>query len=272
VKLDVLFEATDLPRFSLPAGIVDAYGSEIGFDATCVYANFVASIDGVAAIPDEERSSALISGKNDGDRFIMGLLRACADAVLIGAGTLRSHPKSLWTPANAFPALSADFAELRRARGTDDEPILALATASGKIDLEHPAFARGGLVLTTVDGAKTLGNAKAAGPIEIVIGGEGDQLSESEMLSLLRERGHNLILTEGGPTLFGHLLRDGLIDELFLTISNRVAGRTDIEQRAGIVEDAVFLPDRLAQAELLSVRRNESHLFLRYAPNALENA
>ena len=48
----------------------------------------------------------MISGKDPADRFLMGLLRACADAVVLGAGTLRATPGHLWTPAHVYPALA----------------------------------------------------------------------------------------------------------------------------------------------------------------------
>jgi len=44
--------------------------------------------------------------------------------------------------------------------------------------------------------------------------------------AVLRERGHALILSEGGPTLFGSLLTADSVDELFLTVSPLLAGRT----------------------------------------------
>ena len=271
VELDVLFESNDLQSFPLSDALKRAYGSSIGFERPRLFANFVSTMDGVGAIPDVDRSSAMISGKNKGDRFVMGLLRACADAVLVGAGTLRAHPTSLWTPENAFPDAADEFAELRRALHMTPAPALAIVTASGKIDPGHRALAGGAMVITTEEGSQRIGKDHGDS-LEVVVAGEGRQLSGMQVVSVLRDRGNALILTEGGPTFFGHLLQDGLVDELFLTIADRIAGRDEHEKRSGIVNDATFLPERLARADLLSARRLESYLFLRYALRPLEPA
>ena len=56
----------------------------------------------------------------------------------------------------------------------------------------------------------------------------------------------------------------GLLDELFLTISPVLAGRGDTA-RPGLVAARELLPGRAESAELLTVRRHGSYLFLRYA-------
>jgi len=76
-----------------------AYAGDLGFSEHCLYGNFVASLDGVVALgPEYPSSGSAISGREPADRFVMGLLRAFADAVLIGAGTLRATPTHRWTP------------------------------------------------------------------------------------------------------------------------------------------------------------------------------
>ncbi len=70
-------------------------------------------------------------------------------------------------------------------------------------------------------------------------------------------------MSEAGPHLFGSLLAAGLVDELFLTSSPRFAGRGS-GTRLGLVEGAALLPALHRDAQLLSVRRCDDHLFLRY--------
>src|SRR5512141_2287638 len=98
ISLDTLFEKDGLPSYGLAEGLKQRYGGGLGFEAPRLYANFVSSLDGVVALEGTTNSSQMISGKSEADRFVMGLLRACADAVMIGAGTLRAAPASLWTP------------------------------------------------------------------------------------------------------------------------------------------------------------------------------
>jgi riboflavin biosynthesis pyrimidine reductase len=267
--LDVLFDA-EAAQTEWPASLVEMYGGSFGLRRPSVVANFVTSMDGVAALPDEERSSALISGGSRGDRLVMGLLRAHADAVLIGAGTLRSHPHSRWTPGDALKDAADDFAELRSSLGNGRQAVLAVVTASGRIDLEHPALTQDSLIVTTEAGGRRL--AEGSSKAEVIAVGDGDTLDPRAVMAALRSRGLELILTEGGPTLFGHLLSADLIDELFLTVSPLIAGRAAKGERLGLVEDAAFLPALLKKATLRSVRRHESHLLLRYALSVAEPA
>src|SRR5438128_1967001 len=90
--LQLLFEREGLPVFDLPEPLQVCYGGPFGLPGQCVYANFVASVDGVVALRTKEESGHIISGGSEADRFVMGVLRACADAVLIGAGTFRKAP------------------------------------------------------------------------------------------------------------------------------------------------------------------------------------
>lgn len=71
------------------------------------------------------------------------------------------------------------------------------------------------------------------------------------------------MLTEGGPRLLGQLARDGLLDELFLTVAPVLAGRAGT-RRPGLVDGLELLPGRRNPARLLGVRQSGSFLFLRY--------
>src|SRR5207248_9145415 len=80
--------------------------------------------------------------------------------------------------------------------------------------------------------------------------------------SAVRERGRRLVLAEGGATLVGQLIAEGLLDELFLTTAPSLFGRTANDGRKPLVEDVDVSGSALA---LLSARRHGSFLFLRYA-------
>jgi hypothetical protein len=73
-----------------------------------------------------------------------------------------------------------------------------------------------------------------------------------------------MILSEGGPTVIGQLLDLHLLEDLFLTISPVVMGRTSSDARLGLGEGVDLLNKDLS-AEVLSVHRHRSHLFLRYS-------
>lgn len=220
------------------------------------------TLDGVVAIPELERSNALVSGESEADRFLVGLLRACADVVLVGSHTLRASAQGTWRPERVYPGAAAAFAELRRLRGRPERPAVAVLTAGASLDPAHPLLAEGALVLTTADAAATL---RAAVPpaTEVVAVNEGDRVDAALAVAALHGRGHAVVLSEAGPTTFGQLLAARLVDELFLTLSPIVAGRAGA-RRLGLAEGVELLPGTRVETTLLSLRRNGGHLFLRY--------
>jgi riboflavin biosynthesis pyrimidine reductase len=258
---EVLYEAGDLPAYKLPADLHHLYGG-LGFAKRVLYSNFVASMDGVVTLGSKPSAGSIISGKYPADRFLMGLLRACADAVVIGAGTMRATPGHLWTPAHVYPELATEFLALRSALGRSREPQLVVVTASGELDASHPALVKGAIVLTTADGARAIGH-RLPETCEVVTVGTGKRLDAGKAVAGLRTRGLEVVLTEGGPHLVGQLIEAGLLDETFLTVSPVIAGRKD-DQRLGMVEGVELLPGRGAWTGLSSVRRHGDYLFLRY--------
>jgi riboflavin biosynthesis pyrimidine reductase len=258
--LEVLWEAAGLPALDLPAQLAALYGGTLGFDEPRVVANFVESIDGVVAIPSLPGSNKLIAGGSASDRFVMGLLRACADVVTVGSGTIAASPRGAWTAEQACPAAADAFAELRRRLGKPVEPRIAVLTRSGAIDPSHPVFAAGAEVLTSDRGA-----ARLAGRLpEAQIVAVDDSLDPGATIAALRARGDSLILSEGGPTAIAPFLEAGLVDELFLTLSPLLTGRIAGDRRLALVEGSDLVPGGPLGARLLGVRRDADHLFLRY--------
>jgi riboflavin biosynthesis pyrimidine reductase len=201
-----------------------------------------------------------ISLGSEADRFVMGLLRASASAVLIGAGTLRPDPGHRWTAERVYPKAAAEFALLRASLGLLHEPPLAVVTATGRLP-SLTALTPGSLVITTPAGARALDRA-VPDTAELVVPASGASIPAADIVGALRERGHARVLSEGGPQLFGELVAAGLVDELFLTTSPALFGGAP---------PAVGMTGRLspagaprARAALLSLRREGSHLFARY--------
>ncbi len=182
--------------------------------------------------------------------------------VLIGAGTLHAHPTTPWTGPHAHPASATYFSELRRRRQQPPDPLLAVVTASGDLNVAHPALPADTLVLTSERGAHKLAGRLPAGTAVMAVG-EGPTVDLPAALAVLHERGNRLVVSEAGPHLFGSLLAADLVDELFLTQSPLIAGR-GTGAALGLVEGAALLPAVRRRTELLGVRRAEHHLFLRY--------
>jgi riboflavin biosynthesis pyrimidine reductase len=259
----VLAEDEELPWWDVPAELATLYGGAIGLVEPCVVANFVESLDGVVAVPSLPRSHALLGDESEADRFVLALVRACCDAVLVGSGTLLSSPKGTWRIDRAHPPAAEALAELRAGRGRPEQPLVAVVTAGGLLDPAHPVLESGALVLTT-EGAKAGLRARVPEATEVVAVNAGDAVDLAAAVELLHERGCPTILSEGGPSLFGQLLGSRLVDELFLTVSPLLAGRA-AAARPGLVEGLELVPETRVAGRLRSVRTHGSHLFLRYS-------
>ncbi|HET9671714.1 MAG TPA: dihydrofolate reductase family protein [Actinomycetota bacterium] len=262
LRLEVLLDVGGDPRVPVPDEVALAYGGTFWLPERVVYANFVSSIDGVAAIGGVEMSSAAISGGASADRFVMALLRALADAVVVGAGTLREHGGP-WTAEKAYPPGAESFTRLRTGIAAGGSPTLVVVTARGELPTDHPALADA-IVVTTSAGARSLaeGGARVGEVIDV---GDADRVDGAAVIDRLRERDHRRILTEGGPRLMGAMLDASAVDQLFLTVSPKLIGGGPDRPP---LTDGTDLLERELGARLLSIRRSEDHLFLRYGLSA----
>jgi riboflavin biosynthesis pyrimidine reductase len=257
--IDLLWEEAGLPEQALPDALVERYGGGLGFAEPVLYANFVETLDGIVAIPALEQSNALVADGSEADTFVMGLLRACADVVMIGSGTLLSSPKGTWRADRVYPKAADEFAELRADWGLAERPAVAVVSSGASLDPGHPVL-QDAVVLRTERGAAQLQDVLP----DVVAVNDGDWVDLRGALQVLHARGHARVLSEAGPTMFGSLLADGLVDELFLTLSPVLAGRGGAGSRLGLVEGVELLPQARVGGRLVSLRRSDDHVFLRY--------
>lgn len=256
--LQRLFDDGDAPPYELPPSLRESYGGGLWLPTPLVYSNFVASVDGVVALRDAGESGHIISGDNEADRFVMGLLRALADAVLIGAGTFRMTPRAVWDAPHIFPEQAPAFAELRTQLGLPPRPLLVVLSSSGNLDASGPALEHS-LVVTSEQGCRKLQAALPSGSRILVHEPGAGRLRA--LLERLRSEGIGRVLTEGGPSVFAQLLAEDLVDELFLTLSPKLFGRNDGDGRKSVAHGIDL---RGIPLELVALRRYFSHLFARY--------
>jgi riboflavin biosynthesis pyrimidine reductase len=261
--IERLFEDATLPRTTLPAELTRLHDGDLGLAEECLYANFVVTVDGAVSIPGMHGANAFIAGDSDAARFLMGLLRAFADAVLIGAGVLKASPRGTWRAAEIYPPATTAYAALRTELGIAATPEVAVLSGRGSIDPAHPLFAAGALVFTSDVGAARM-SGQLPDATRVLTLDDSPTLDLRSVVGALRDRGHRRILCEAGPHTFGELLAADLVDELFLTRSPLLAGNAGTGTRLGLVEGSDLLPGG-RRARLLSVRRHGSHLFQRYA-------
>lgn len=158
----------------------------------------ITSLDGSIAV--DGASGGL---GNTNDAAVLGVLRAHAEVIVVGAGTVRAE-----------------------GYGPPRKPgqRIAVATNSGSLDLDSELFTSGsGFVLAPA--AADVDESR----VEVLRAGD-DRLDLTTALARLREvvPGTDHVLAEGGPGLNGSLLDADLVDELTMTLSpHLVGGRGD---------------------------------------------
>ncbi|HEV2464763.1 MAG TPA: dihydrofolate reductase family protein [Acidobacteriaceae bacterium] len=239
-----------------------------------VIANFVSTLDGVISFSlPGIASGAEISGSDEADHFVMGLLRASADAIMIGARTIHDvEPDSLWTAEFAHPASRRLYEDYRiNPLGKPRFPIVVVLSGSGHLELERAVFRTPDvrvLIVSTAAGRDALTKAGAArmSNVEVLaLDAVNGNVDLREVVQLLFSKYQvRLLLHEGGPKMFARFLEAKLVHELFLTLSPQIAGREADSVRPGLLEGLSFLPSAAPWFELMSTKGAGSHLFLRY--------
>lgn len=209
---------TGLRRWTAPgpeldlAGLAEAYAYPA--EGAWLRANMVAAVDGAATAEDGVTRGI----SSDADRDLLLLLRALADVVLVGAGTVRAEG---YGPVRVRP----EHAALREAQGLAPVPPLAVVSGRLDLDLTRPLFTEAKvptIVLTSTQAAPD--RLEAARAIaDVVVAGEG-LVDPVAIRRALAERGHRRILCEGGPALLAQLAATGQLDELCLTLGPMLTG------------------------------------------------
>jgi len=208
--LDVLLPL-DRPRLEPIAGEPDLIAL---FDATPgVRANMVSTVDGAATGADARSGSI----NNAADWRVFRVLRALADVVLVGAGTVR---------AEGYTALEVvdDLREARASLGLARDLELAVVSTSGDLPGALLDGDRPPLVLTVADNPSLGGLREAVGTDRVLVTGDGHRVEARAAVRALADRGLTRVLAEGGPSLLAALVEADVVDEVCLTWSPQLVG------------------------------------------------
>jgi riboflavin biosynthesis pyrimidine reductase len=243
-KFEVLFDEGE------PAAVEDAayepYG-RLGFPPApagrpWIYSNFVQSLDGIVSFKGKHAAGSDIA-RSQQDRWLMDLLRAHADAVLVGANTLLDETELGGRPRGpVFRIMDAELRRLRQKLGKRREMNIVV-TGSARLDLSAFRVFDGELVdavvVTTKNGAQRLAEKQPHPHVRVIAAGEDKFVDLTATAGLLRrELGVEHLLCEGGPTLYGYLSRAGLVDEKFVTLSPVEVGQLAPPEQEKSVADA----------------------------------
>jgi len=215
------------------------------FPRPYVIVNMVASIDGRVTLGG--KASRIGS---EVDRRTMRNLRSKADAVMIGAGTLRSE------------RLSLGLDDLSRSQ----QPLAVVATCTGDVPLQSNLILGKGqevLLLSPSGGFSRCRGERArrlgAGEPECPSG----DVDLAEALRILKaKRAVELLLVEGGPSLNHTLFSQGLADELFLTLAPKLLGGA-ADETLTVLNGPPLAPEA-GPVRLLTAHLAGGELFLRY--------
>lgn len=224
-----LWPAPDLAPLS-DDELAEAYAYPDGLRRPYLRVNFVASVDGAAAVRGV--SGGLSSAP---DRRLFGLLRRLAEVIVVGAQTARAE--------NYRGARKPSLA-------TGAPPRIAVVTASAELDPASRLFTDTSvppLILAAGAAApENLHRLAEAGAEVVTL--DGDRVTTATLLAALDAHGLRRVLCEGGPRLFGQLVAAGAVDELCLTVAPRLVGGGATR----VLRDELDVPRELRLAGVLA--------------------
>ncbi|KQO46979.1 MULTISPECIES: dihydrofolate reductase family protein [unclassified Frigoribacterium] len=190
----------DIDEDSTPARIRELYAPP---RETWLRLNLIAAVSGDAAGSDG--TSETLS--NATDRTILAAIRSLADGVLVGAASVRAEGYRV--PKSSRLVVVTSSGDLSGHRMDPSE--------AGRVVVVCPASAR-------VRVRETLGEAIWAVATVLTAPDDEGRLEPAAILRCLRDQRLRSLVCEGGPSLAGQFLRDGLVDELCLSTSPVVIG------------------------------------------------
>lgn len=216
-------------------------------DRPYVAVNMVCSLDGRTTV--DGRAGGLSS---DSDKAVFTHLRTAVDAVLIGAGTVRAERYGPMVPDSTLQ-------DHRLAAQRAAQPLAVIVSGSLALPRDLPLLQDAGshVVVLTSQTQRTIGTV----PAQVdYMRGPGPTLELRPFLERLRTNyAVRSILCEGGPTLNAALLRESLVDCLFLTLAPTLAGGP---LPLTIVDGPAF--DPRPRARFVRALTAEDNLFLEY--------
>ncbi|HET6369641.1 MAG TPA: bifunctional diaminohydroxyphosphoribosylaminopyrimidine deaminase/5-amino-6-(5-phosphoribosylamino)uracil reductase RibD [Nitrospiria bacterium] len=189
----------------------EAYAHFVTAVRPFVTLKLAATLDGRVAAPDG--SSRWISGERA--RTLVHRLRAEADAVLVGIGTVLADDPALTT----------------RIKGKRD-PLRIVLDGRLRVPLRSRLFhldsnAPTVVAATSLASARKIRRIESLGGKVWVLPGRGGKVELSALMKRLAEEKVTSLLVEGGSRISGALLREGLVDRFLLFLSPKLMGGED---------------------------------------------
>lgn len=274
--LKTLYETPSVGRSVLTEALKQFYGGELKFPDVSgrpyVIGNFVKAVDGPVTF-GKGNANPLFGDRQD--RLLMSILRALADAVIVGKDTLMDDPpNATWHWKTTVPSgeaeLLREFAQHLN-KQTKQKNVFVSGSGTG-FDFSRGVFYDEDvepIIATTNSGAKQIERDIAASGrspavkiwiLDDVRGG----VDLAGLLTKLWQADSSLVLLEGGPALYGDFEARNLVDEIFLTQRPFVAGNSKQSPRPTF-SGYSYPPGEQKQLALVSIKQSsEGLLFFRW--------
>jgi riboflavin biosynthesis pyrimidine reductase len=228
--------------------VADTYGKIIfpeGKTYPYIYSSIALSMDGKMAYPDNRdgdmlvRSNTLNPDGAQADFYVLNLLRAYSDAVLIGTKSMKTEANE-WVTCHDFDLVRERVKYLQKR----EQPFVIVATKNGlDLPFDHMLFHQDKLPVLVFTSPRGLANIEekapgaffelrevteqsiwaSVGKNAVIVTGSGEETDIPVFITLLKRAGVNHLLIES-PTFMWFLMREGLMNEFFITHSSIFVG------------------------------------------------
>ena len=264
IRLTKLFEHPDVAGFPVP-GIQSpdarAVFGDLSFPAfpeerTYTTASFVTSVDGKIAYCDNPagplvaQANALDPDGASADFWVLNLMRASADAIFGGAGTMHKEPDGIICvfdqgledarvaagkdPAPWVVIFSLDGTDLRFEDSMfDNQPTIMISTSPAGLEVVREKLNRDFFVVgpygsadeVDMDGVARSFDQNRGRRMPVIVTGSGAMTDSPTILKVTKAMGIHNAMVES-PSYCHSLLRQGLLDEMTLNYSCVYIGGT----------------------------------------------
>lgn len=238
--------------FEIPPN--DTFFRGQNMDRPFIFINSAMSADG--KLSTKEKNQVRISGKLDFER--VDELRAQADAIIVGIGTVLSDDPSLTVK-------SPERKAARKAIGKSENPARIIVDSAARTPPNADIFRKGdGIRIIAVSNAAPAENIEKLEKKALVIRTGTDKVDLPELAGKLKEMGINILMVEGGATLNWGMLSAGLVDEIYTFIGNLIIGGATAPT---FTDGDGFSEAELLDLELISSEKIEDGILLKWKVN-----
>ncbi len=236
-------------------------------DRPFVFSNFAQSRDGRVSYNEPGISTGGdVTRFNPHDRWLMALVRARADAVMMGDATVKVEGDHIWSAEFICPSDAEAFTLLRRTEERRPLPFLVILSYDGNVGFDQAVFQdqqQHVIFATTHQGAEVAQNVHCAASMDVHELGESTVDLHKLMQILQHDYNIQHLLCEGGPRVMGGMLNAGLVDEEFVTICPTFVGRTAERFRPSYTEGVAWLPQNAPYSQPVTLHRAGDFLYMR---------